>query len=390
MHIISSPGKISKKQIKKLIELLPKEVRDLKGCIEIYNQKQKALEDLSGDLSEETLTLIEREEIQSTFYKNGKYIMIYNFVISKGEKAHFHFVLNLYHNIRLKYQIEHLPEKYLEENEKDTKHKTPHPNRWCELDAHYFSCRWILENKKKIKKIMQITYEFEEELQDSVERYEREQKRRNPHYQIEKIKEKNFVSRLFAKYKKKKETKKDMFRIMNFSNQIEKDQMNQLIELLEPDVKNIAGRIRVFENLEQVLQFQNHINLETMEKLKKGTLTGLYIPSIQEIMIFEFNLPKSKEKVDTVAFAFNLFHEIRHMYQEKYLEGQFYEDARKQNEISYKDQWIEIDANYHAIQWILQHKKRICEILNITYNNEEEWKQYSDQLYQQLQTIQMV
>lgn len=194
LHITNRSNEVSTEQIRKLIKLLPEEVRIMEGCIEIFHDKQDALDCLPNGAPEDYISYVIEEKLRATFIRDRNKIIIYNFIIFKEENefSSLNFAFDLYHELRHMYQAHYLLKRMLTEEKEDERLGTPYEEQWCEIDANYFASKWMIENKRKVQKILQTTYDFEEELQSPIKIYENYQKKHNPQYESKPIKERNF------------------------------------------------------------------------------------------------------------------------------------------------------------------------------------------------------
>jgi len=152
--------------------------------------------------------------------------------------------------------------------------------------------------------------------------------------------------------------------------QIPREKIQKMIDLLDKKVTDIEFFVHIYEDVTRATEFLSSLDMENKEdflkQLEEGLTFGGYCDLIQRVMIYNFNILKNP--LPELNFVFTLYHEIRHAYQDYYLSDKM--KREKENAILYGETWAEMDANYWAAQWILQHKKSIVEIIGYDFSND--------------------
>lgn len=171
-------------------------------------------------------------------------------------------------------------------------------------------------------------------------------------------------------------------KIRNKSKLFTDGQINNILNLLHPDYKDLGMTITIYKNKRQIIRdwiftFKNYFDNETAIKTIRGSICGNQRCGI--ISLFPFNYKVNKKLKEEVNFdtqrrllsTFALIHEVRHAYQRIHKEQKF----NKLNEIyidvdkpGYHSQWIERDANHFTQRFMNKNKDKINEILKINEN----------------------
>lgn len=181
--------------------------------------------------------------------------------------------------------------------------------------------------------------------------------------------------------------------LTNYCNKVSDKQVEQLIGLLEEDVRNMNGDIKIYGNFEQALQnLPKETPEEYLESVKRGEEYSAYIyDGYNEIALYNFNIFTREDMCDPTNFTFFLYFQIRSMYQTTYLSKKKEQEEEKDDGegTPYLLKWYVIDASYFASKWMIENKKEIQKILGEPYDYEIDLQRYIKN-YEQLQTIQMV
>lgn len=153
--------------------------------------------------------------------------------------------------------------------------------------------------------------------------------------------------------------------VCNYTNKVSTKQIHKLVSLLPKEYTNNDIPVFVFGS-KVTNTLMNWITTHNFEDY--NTCAGY--------MTYEGYKPTRivmHNKGNRLTFAFNLFHEFRHVYQATHMMDMFKKSANKYvncgigNDKLYDSQMIEIDANRFAYNMIKMHRKQICNILNIYY-----------------------
>jgi hypothetical protein len=165
---------------------------------------------------------------------------------------------------------------------------------------------------------------------------------------------------------------------------ISTEEIEKCIDLLHEDYKTLNPTIRVFKNKIAMIPELLKIKSECFDDYKyimSGNTHAQYNSNSNLIDIFIFNhLKRYKNKEERRKYLklyiiFNLYHELRHSYQDKYKNFKF--EKERKHYISYgngyKSQWIERDANRFAVRMMEKHRENINEILGVTWDWNITW-----------------
>lgn len=95
---------------------------------------------------------------------------------------------------------------------------------------------------------------------------------------------------------------------------------------------------------------------------------GCYFTNSKIINIYEFNYKNIPDRFFKQTIIFDIFHEIRHYYQDTYMRYKFnnnFNNYIRVDKVGYGSQPIERDANKFAGRMCKKHKDKISDILNI-------------------------
>lgn len=204
---------------------------------------------------------------------------------------------------------------------------------------------------------------------------------------------KGIFSKIFLYSCKQKRNEGKYMRILNLHitnrcPEISEEQIKKLIRLLPKEVQELEGIISVFNDKDMALkQLPRHLSEEYKNAVKNNEIRASLIRKYDYIVMYSFTMFNEKNEFTYLDFTFNLYHELRHLYQTKYLSDKFVMEGKRNKEIgiSYEDRWCEIDANYFASKWMIENKRKIQNILQIPYSFEDKELEMAIQRYEAYQ-----
>lgn len=168
--------------------------------------------------------------------------------------------------------------------------------------------------------------------------------------------------------------------IKNKSNLISNAEFEKILDLLHPDYKKLGATINIhgnkFHTLLEWLRVTN--NSERRKMLLEGAKKEIGgFQNNSEIMIFSYLYKSKVRKLKNGLGCFKLLvisaflHEIRHMYQMRYMNKKYKDAVEKyisSGNKGYENQWVERDANAFTQRMMNNNKKKINEILGIEFD----------------------
>ncbi|WP_287822065.1 hypothetical protein [Clostridium sp.] len=163
-----------------------------------------------------------------------------------------------------------------------------------------------------------------------------------------------------------------MITIRNKSK-INTEMINRIIDLLPGDYLKMDVEVRIYGSVFSLLKtiFSKELSIKLLDlyKIIDLNIFGFYSNKNNIIEVYLFNIPLKNRKQN---FVVNLMHELRHKYQDCYLQELYNTDYyikhknTKTEHLKYANNKIEIDAENFAFKFYNKNRNEIDKILEIT------------------------
>jgi hypothetical protein len=159
------------------------------------------------------------------------------------------------------------------------------------------------------------------------------------------------------------------------------EESDKLIKLLHKDYQEDVNITLMHSNLNvlfTMLRPKHLKNIDLMCILNYIRYNTLGLQAENSIYLFLHNFKNLDERASIqelrLLAAKTLFHEIRHIYQQRYKAHKIVDDYIFELGNGYLSQWDERDANHFAFRMMNKHKEDINTILNIDFEWDIIWE----------------